>query len=35
VLVFEDNIRMDLMKIWWEGLDWIHLAEDRVQWRAL
>jgi len=25
---------MDLGQIWWEGVDWIHLAQDRVQWRA-
>jgi hypothetical protein len=28
----EDNIRMDLMEIWWEGADWMHLAQDRDQW---
>jgi len=32
---WEDNIRMDLGKTWWEVLDWIHLAQDREQWRAL
>jgi hypothetical protein len=31
----EDNIRMDLGKIGWGGLDWIDLAQDRDQWRAL
>jgi hypothetical protein len=25
----EDNIRMDLRKIGWEDVDWIHLAQDR------
>jgi len=25
---------MDLGEIWWEGLDWMHLDEDRDQWRA-
>jgi hypothetical protein len=25
------NIKMDLIKIGWSGLDWIHLAEDRNQ----
>jgi hypothetical protein len=30
----EDNIRMDLREIWWE-VDWIHLAQDRHQWRDL
>jgi hypothetical protein len=32
---WENNIRMDLTKIEWEGVDWIHLAQDRGQWRAL
>jgi hypothetical protein len=26
---------MDLKEIGWEGVDWIHLAEDRDQWRAV
>jgi hypothetical protein len=29
-----DNIRMDPSEIGW-GVDWIDLAEDRDQWRAL
>jgi hypothetical protein len=24
-----DNIRMDLREIMWEGVDWMHLAQDR------
>jgi hypothetical protein len=24
---WEDNIRIDLMEIWWEGVDWMHLAQ--------
>jgi len=32
---WEDNIRMDLKEIGWEGVYWIHLAQDRDQWRAL
>jgi len=32
---WKDNIRMDLREIGWEVVDWIHLAEDRDQWRAL
>jgi hypothetical protein len=32
---WEDNIRMDLRKIEWGGMDWIDLAQDRDQWRAL
>jgi hypothetical protein len=29
------NIKMDLIKIGWDSMDWIDLAEDRDQWRAL
>jgi hypothetical protein len=29
------NIRIDLREIWWEGLEWIHLAQDRDQRRVL
>jgi hypothetical protein len=25
----EDNIKMDVKEIGWEGIDWINLAEDR------
>jgi hypothetical protein len=25
---------MDLREIGWSGMDWIHLAEDRDQWKA-
>jgi hypothetical protein len=32
---WEDIIRMDLREIGWGGMDWIDLAEDRDQWRAL
>jgi hypothetical protein len=28
---WEDNIKMNLREIWWEGVDWIHLAQDRDQ----
>jgi hypothetical protein len=31
----EDNIRMDCREVWWEVVDWIHLAQDRDQWQAL
>jgi hypothetical protein len=31
---WEDNIRMDLMEMGWEGVDWMHLAKDRDQWRV-
>jgi hypothetical protein len=30
-----DNIKMDLRDIEWDVRDWIDLAEDRFQWRAL
>jgi hypothetical protein len=31
---WQDNIRMDLIKIGWESLVWIHLVQDRGQWCA-
>jgi hypothetical protein len=30
-----DNIKMDLREIGWDGTNWIDLAQDRDQWRAL
>jgi hypothetical protein len=30
-----DNVKMDLRKIGWGGMDWIDLVQDRDQWRAL
>jgi hypothetical protein len=30
-----DNIKMDLREIELDHMDWIDLAEDRDQWRAL
>jgi hypothetical protein len=30
-----DNIKMDLREIRWDGMDWIDLAQNRYQWRAL
>jgi hypothetical protein len=32
---WEDNIRMDLREIGWGGMNWIDMAQDRDQWRAL
>jgi hypothetical protein len=32
---WEDNIRMYLREMGWEGVDWMHLAQDREHWRAL
>jgi hypothetical protein len=31
----EVNIKMGLREIGWGGVDWINLAQDREQWRAL
>jgi hypothetical protein len=33
--MWEDNIIMCLRDIGWGGMDWIDLAQDRDQWRAL
>jgi hypothetical protein len=30
-----DNIKIDLREIGWVGVDWVDLAQDRDQWRAL
>jgi hypothetical protein len=30
-----DNIKMDLREMVWDGVDWIDMAQDREQWRAL
>jgi len=27
-----ENMRMDLREIGWEGVDWIHLIQDRNEW---
>jgi hypothetical protein len=32
---WEDNIKLDLQEVGWGGMDWTHLAQDRVKWRAL
>jgi hypothetical protein len=32
---WEDNIRMELREIRWEGVEWMHLAQDGHQWRGL
>jgi hypothetical protein len=32
---WEDNIKMDIREIEWDDMDWINLAENRDQWRAL
>jgi hypothetical protein len=33
--VSERKWKIDLTEIGWEGMDWIDLAEDRDQWRAI
>jgi hypothetical protein len=30
-----DNIKIDLTEMGWGSMDWIDLAQDRDQWRAL
>jgi len=32
---WEDNIRTDLKEIGCEGVDWLHVAQDRDQWQAV
>ena len=32
---WEDNIKMDLQEVSWEGTDWIDLAQERDRWREL
>jgi hypothetical protein len=32
---WENNIKMNLREIGFGDVDWIHLAQDRVRWRAL
>jgi hypothetical protein len=32
---WEDGIKMDLREIGWEGVESIHLAQDRDHWRAV
>jgi hypothetical protein len=30
-----ENIKMDIREIGWDCMDWIDVAKDRDQWRAL
>jgi hypothetical protein len=29
------NINLDLRELGWDGMDWIDVAQDNDQWRAL
>jgi hypothetical protein len=29
------DVRTESREKWWEGADWMHLVQDRDQWRAL
>jgi hypothetical protein len=32
---WEDNIKMGLQEVGWQGMDWIDLAQDRNRWQAV
>jgi hypothetical protein len=32
---WDDNIKRDLREIGWGSMDWIHLVQDRDQWKSL
>jgi hypothetical protein len=32
---WEDNIKINLREIGWDGMDWINLAQDKDRWLAL
>jgi len=32
---WEDNIKMDIQEVGYEGMDWIYQVQDRDRWRAL
>jgi hypothetical protein len=32
---WEDNIKMGLQEVRYDGMDWIDLTQDRGRWRAL
>jgi len=32
---WEDNIKMNLQEVWWDGMDRIDVDEDRDSWWAL
>jgi hypothetical protein len=33
-LRWEDDVKMNLKEMGWDGMDWIHLAEGRDKWQA-
>jgi hypothetical protein len=35
IIIWEDNIKMDLQEVGWCCGDWMELAQDRDRWRAL
>jgi hypothetical protein len=32
---WEDNIKMDLQEVGWDGMAWIDMTQDKERWRAL
>jgi len=32
---WEENLKIDIQKVGWGGMDWLALAQDRDRWRAL
>lgn len=34
-LLTEDNIKSDLKEIWWDGVDWIKVPQDRAKWQTV
>jgi len=32
---WEDNIKMYVKEMGWEGMDWIRMAQDRDKWQAV
>jgi hypothetical protein len=35
VIRWENNIKMDLIGIEWKVVNWVHLAQERDQWRVV
>jgi hypothetical protein len=32
---WENNVKIDIRERGWGGMDWIHMVQDKDQWRAL